>query len=111
MSWQFLASVGQETIRIDGFHLVISRAGEMRRRRPELVYSMDRIRNLRYSPMPTHRNWVGASRKAIAFDVGDTTVRFGKKLCEADALRLIRTIKERYKIADDRDEPLEVEQL
>ncbi len=111
MLWQFLAGVGQETIRIDGFHLVISRAGEVCPRRPELVYSMDRIRNLRYSPTPPHRNWVGASREAIAFDVGDTTVRFGKKLCEADALRLIRTIKERYKIADDRDEPLAVEQL
>jgi hypothetical protein len=109
--WEFLASVGQETIGIDGFHLVISRAGGVRPRRLDRVYCLDRMRNLRYSPTPPHRNWVGPSREAIAFDVDDTTVRFGKKLREADALRLIRTIKERYKIPDDWDEPLSVERL
>jgi hypothetical protein len=39
------------------------------------------------------------------------TVGFGPGLSETESRRLINTIKDRYKIADDKDEALPVERL
>jgi hypothetical protein len=40
-----------------------------------------------------------------------STRHFGWALSRADSRCLIRTIKDRYKIMDDKDEPLPVERL
>jgi hypothetical protein len=41
----------------------------------------------------------------------DKTYRFGIQLSERESRRLIKTIKDRYKIAEDTDEALPVERL
>ena len=43
------------------------------------------------------------------FEFWGDTVRFGMGLSEEESRRLIKTIKDRYKIPDDEDEPLPVE--
>lgn len=105
------AGTGREIIRIDGSHLIISRVGGMRPRRSDRVSSLDGIRNLRFAPAPPECHWAESCRPAIAFDAGEATVRFGRGLSETNARRLIRTIKDRYKIPDDRNEALPVELL
>jgi hypothetical protein len=47
----------------------------------------------------------------IAFDYDGASIRFAPGLGETECRRLIRTIKDRYKIPDDRDEPLAIERM
>jgi hypothetical protein len=44
-------------------------------------------------------------------DYEGSTARFGRGLPEKEARRIIKTIKDRYKITDDKDEALPVERL
>jgi hypothetical protein len=87
---------------------------------------MDEISNLRFapasmrmypSPFAFHENWdlqsqwMGMGAGSIAFDHAGGTQRFGVQLSETESRRLIKTIKDHYKIPDDKDEPLPVERL
>jgi hypothetical protein len=65
------------------------------------AFDVARIRNLRLIP---------AAEQRIQFDYLGKTYRFGRDLTVAEGLRLIKTINDRYKIADD-DVPLPVETL
>jgi hypothetical protein len=49
--------------------------------------------------------------ESVAFEYRGETVRFGMALPEEESRRLIRTIKDYYKVQDDKDEPLPVERL
>ncbi len=83
---------------IDETLIVTKKSGFWRWRQ---VFDVARIRNLRLIP--------GAEQR-IGFDYEGKTYRFGRDLTDAEGLRLIKTINDRYKIADD-DVPLPVETL
>jgi hypothetical protein len=122
--WQFR---GRETVGIDpdGRCMVIRRLGTLIPRRAR-TYSMDEVSNLRFAPLSMgmfpspfafrenldlQSQWMGMGAGNIAFDHAGGTRRFGTQLSEAESRRLIRTIKDHYKIPDDKDEPLPVERL
>jgi hypothetical protein len=120
--WQ---SRGHESIRIDpdGETLVVRRVGSFIPRRTR-TYPLDRVRSLRFAPvmMPFspfafretwefQLQWLGSGGGSIAFDVDGRTERFGSQLSETESRRLIKTIKDHYKIQDDKDEALPVERL
>jgi hypothetical protein len=122
--WQFR---GRETIGIDpdGRSLVVGRLGTLIPRRTR-TFSMDEVRNLRVSPLSismfpspfafrenwdAQLQWLGIGGGSIAFDHAGGTQRFGSQLSDTESRRLIKTIRDRYKIPDDRDEPLPVERL
>jgi hypothetical protein len=113
--WGIPWSGRREVIIIDGDELLIRRQDSSIGRAES--YTLTRIRNLRYSPpigpfspgySPSDRPHFAGS---IAFDYDQSTIRFGPGLGETESRRLIRTIKDRYKFPDDRDEPLPVERL
>jgi hypothetical protein len=54
---------------------------------------------------------LGTGGGSIAFDCSGTTYHFGIQLSEYESRRLIKTIKDRYKIEDDKDEALPVGRL
>ncbi len=120
--WQ---SRGHESVRIDpdGETLVVRRLGTLIPRRTR-TYPLDRVRSLRFAPvmMPFspfairasfefQLQWIGAGGGSIAFDVDGRTERFGSELSETESRRLIKTIKDHYKIQDDKDVALPVERL
>lgn len=112
--WNF---VGREVILLsDGFLVVRREAGFFQRARS---YDMAEVRNLRYAPLvfdafARSGQWqaqfpmLGSGGGSIAFEQGDKTQRFGIGLSEAESARLIATIKQRHKIAEDRAEPLPI---
>jgi hypothetical protein len=83
---------------IDEALILTKKSGFWRRRQ---VFDVARVRNLRLIPVAEQR---------VAFDYEGKTYRFGRDLTDAEGLRLIKTINDRYKIADD-DAPLPVETL
>lgn len=115
---------GREWTRIDpnGESLAIGRQGTLLPRR-QRTFPLDQVRNLRYAPanvmagfpfpsreaLEAQLQWIGIAGGNIAFDHPGGTTRFGSQLSETEARRLIRTIKEHFKIDEDRDEPLPVE--
>jgi hypothetical protein len=118
-------SRGREWVRIDpaGESLVLRRLGTFIPRRTR-THPLDRVRNLRYAPLtmplfPTsfrealesQLQMVGTGGGSVAFDVDGRTERFGSQLSETESRRLIKTIKDHYKIQDDKDEALPVERL
>jgi hypothetical protein len=122
--WKFR---GREVIGIDpdGGSLVIRRPGTLIPRRSQ-TFSMDEVRNLRFAPLSlsmfpspfsfrqnweAQLQWLGTGGGSIAFDHAGGTQRFGIQLSETESRRLIKTIKDHYKIQDDKDEPLPVERL
>jgi hypothetical protein len=122
--WQFR---GRETIGVDpdGRTLVIRRLGTFVPRRTR-TFSIEDVRNLRVSPLgmsmfpspfafrenwDAQLQWLGNGGGSIAFDHPGGTQRFGTQLSDTEARRLIKTIREHYKIQDDKDEPLPVERL
>jgi hypothetical protein len=122
--WQFR---GHETIGIDldGRSLTVRRLGTLIPRRTR-TFSMDEVRNLRFAPLAmgtfgsrssfgesweAQLQWIGTGGGSIAFDHAGGTQRFGTQLPETESRRLIKTIKDRYKIQEDWDEPLPVEPL
>jgi hypothetical protein len=103
----------REIIQIDGDTLVLSAEGYLLTHRPKRTYLLSEVRNLRYEPSPLSlgdRNcpMCGLS---IAFDYRASTRRFGLSLPQVESHSLIRTIKDRYKIADDKAKPLPFEWL
>jgi hypothetical protein len=102
----------REFVRIDGHDLVLSHRGHFFLDRPKRAFSMTNLRNLRYSPAraEAHMNDPTALY-AIAFDCDGSTQRFGLGLSEEESRRLIKTIKDSYKIQEDKDEPLPIERL
>lgn len=116
---------GRESIAIDpdGQTLVARRLGTLIPRRTR-SYPLDQVRNLRFAPLvmqlfPTslresfeyQLQWMGTGGGSIAFDHPGGTGRFGSQLSETESRRLIKTIKDHYKILDEMDEPLPVERL
>jgi hypothetical protein len=83
---------------IDGTLILTKKCGFWTRRR---VFDVARIRNLRL---------IRGAEQRIGFDYEGKTYRFGRDLTDAEGLRLIKTINDRHKIADD-DVPLPVEAL
>jgi hypothetical protein len=77
-------------------------------------YQLSKIRNLRYSPAvdsPLLAAIDPTRAGRIAFDHGESTVHFGPGLSDRESRRLIKTIMDRYKIAQDKDEALPVERI
>jgi hypothetical protein len=109
-SWKFHC---REIIQIGGDDLMLRAEGYFLVHRPKRVYLLSEIRNLRYepAPLPWGDRSSPSSGLSIAFDYLGSTERFGLSLSLVESGRLIRTIKDRYKIADDKDEPLPVERL
>jgi hypothetical protein len=112
--WQL---TGQEVIRLDDRVLEIRR--EVARLTRSRTFDLANVRNLRFSP-PLYNPWnireswrtklkfVGLDAGSIAFDYGAGTHRFGSSLSELESRRLIKTIRERFKIEDDPIESLPV---
>jgi hypothetical protein len=101
----------REVIHVDGYRITVGTEGYLFQPPIPWVLPLARIRNLRYSPVTNVLDRVGEPRETIAFDFENETIRFGRALSEDEARRLIRTVKDRYKIADDKEEPLPVERL
>ena len=120
---------GREQICIDGQSIVISRLDALFWR-PARVFALSNVSNLRFAPLAVvafprsfsdsvettaaHMQMMtvmGTGGGSIAFDCGGKTHRFGIQLSESESRRLIKTIKDRYKIQEDKDEPLPVERL
>ena len=78
----------REVIVIDGYRMTMANEGYPFRPRISWTLALTRIRNLRYSPE-----------------------RIPGQLSETESRRLIKTIKDHFKIEDDRDEPLPVERF
>jgi hypothetical protein len=110
LGWLFPWNRRRQIVTIDNDQLMIHHENPLHD--VPRAYSLGEIRNLRYSPDvnsgvlaafdPTGR---------IAFDFRDSTIRFGPGLSDSESRRLIRTIKDRYKIAEDEDEALPVERI
>lgn len=108
---------GREVITLSDATLCTKRAlGTYQRSRS---YDLAGIRNMRfaplvYNPFSMSGSWqyqfqmLGVAGGSVAFDHGGKTYRFGNALPETESLRLIATIKQRFKIADDCVEPLPV---
>ena len=114
---------------LDGREIIAIQEGVLRSRRETGLrhqsqsFELSRVRNLRYAPEPTVATptlsftksmraiqvMLRAEGGSIAFDQEGQTHRFGIGLPEAEANRLITTIRERFKITDDGWEPLPVE--
>jgi hypothetical protein len=104
----------EEVVSIDGKRLALT-VRPIRYRKPETC-PLSAIRNLRYAPVledQVRRGEIGNSpwtqmfyRPVIAFNCGGKTVRFGHKLPETEARRLVATLKRHFAIPDDKDEPI-----
>jgi hypothetical protein len=113
---------GREIIRINDDELIVTLHGKLGKP-PELRCLLAEVSNMRYAPNPLSsqfgldpawirsRAWLGSLNGRIAFDWRDQTHRFGYQLDEFESRRLIRTIKDRYKIPEDTVEPFPVERL
>jgi hypothetical protein len=119
---------GREVIGIDanGENLMVLRLGTLLPRRTR-SFPLHEVRNLRFSPPTTgdyrgsqgsfrenleaRLSWLGTAGGNIAIDHDGKVERFGSDLPESESRRLIRTIKDHYKIRDDTEEPLPVERL
>jgi hypothetical protein len=112
---------GREVILIHEGILELRR--EAGRRRRSESFELSGLRNLRYAPEPAVSGptlsltkslraaqvFLRSEGGSIAFDHGQRTHRFGISLGEAEARRLVATIRARFKIEDDRCDPLPVE--
>jgi len=121
--WQFR---GREVNRIDDQSIVTSRVGSLFPRRTR-TFDLSDVTNLRFAPLAyvafprsfsDYREGLGAQMQmigtgggSVAFDHGGKTHRFGIQLSESEARRLIKTIEDRYKIEEDKDEALPVERM
>jgi hypothetical protein len=113
--WWNLA--GREVVILSDGALVVRReVGSLQRSRS---FDLAGVRNLRYAPLVYNffsmsGSWgyqlqiLGVGGGTVAFDHGGKTHRFGIGLSEIEANRLVTTIKQSYKIADDGVEPLPV---
>jgi hypothetical protein len=101
----------REVIQIDGDNLKVASFPHLFPRRTR-VYPLRYVSNLRYSPsFPNGRATDASSSLSIALDYEGSTAYFGRGLPEKEVRRIIKTIKDRYKITDDKDEALPVEHL
>jgi hypothetical protein len=113
--WWNLA--GREVVILsDGVLIERREVGALQRSRS---YNLAGVRNLRYAPLVSNPfsmsgSWhyqfqmLGVAGGSVAFDHEGKTHRFGNGLSETEAARLVATIKQRYKIADDGVEPMPV---
>jgi hypothetical protein len=112
---------GREIIQINDEELMVTRQGKLGKS-PSVRCPLSEVSNLRYAPTPrswtvpveiNRRSitWMGIHDARIALDWRGQTHRFGVRLSETECRRLIKTIKDRYKIPDYQDEPLPVERL
>ena len=98
-------------IQIDGDNLKVASFPHLFPRRTR-VYPLQYVSNLRYSPwFPSGRATDTSVGLSVALDYEGATAHFGRGLPEKEARRIIKTIKDRYKITDDKDEALPVEHL
>lgn len=85
----------------------------------EWGFALAAVRNLRYSPpiydpfsfsepWAYQLQWLGIGGGSVAFDYDGKTYRFGCGLSEVESRRLIKTVREYFKIEDDQDEGLPV---
>jgi hypothetical protein len=101
----------REVIQIDGDNLKVASFPHLFPRRTR-VYPLQYVSNLRYSPwFPSGRATDTSVGLSIALDYEGATAHFGRGLPEKEARRIIKTIKDRYKITDDKDEALPVERI
>jgi hypothetical protein len=101
-----------EIIRFEGDVLALSRHGYFFMYSGECPYQLSKVRNLRYAPYGYLPDSLDTSnRPSLAFDYSGETIHFGLGLSEEESRRLIRTIKDRYKILEDEVEPLPVDRL
>lgn len=113
---------GREVITLTDEALLLRREiGMLQRSRS---FDLTGLTNLRYAPLVYNplsfsfsfsESWgsqlqmLGLAGGAVAFDHGGKTCRFGNSLTEAEASRLIATIRQRHKFPDDRSvEPFPV---
>ena len=104
---------GREVITLTDEALLLRREiGMLQRSRS---FDLTGLTNLRYAPLVYNafsfsfaESWgsqlqmIGLAGGAVAFDHGGKTCRFGNSLTEAEASRLIATIRQRHKFPDDR---------
>jgi hypothetical protein len=101
----------REVIQIDEDILKVASFPHLFPRRTR-VYPLQYVSNLRYSPwLPIGRATDTSAGLSIALDYEGSTAHFGRGLPEKEARRIIKTIKDRYKITDDKDEALQVERI
>jgi hypothetical protein len=101
----------REVIQIDGDNLKVVSFPRLFPWRTR-VYPLRSVSNLRYSPsFPTGHATDRSAGLSIALDYEGSTAHFGRGLPEKEARRIIKTIKDRYKITDDKDEALPVERI
>ena len=102
----------REVIQVDGFNLKLAWHGFLLRHRRARVFALKDVRNLRYSPSLAGYNAdTRASNRSVAFDYPGSTVHVGLGVPEKESRRIIKTIKDRYKIAADADEALSIERV
>jgi hypothetical protein len=108
-----LALHSREIIQIDGQAIAVRTEGYCYSfvRKAVQVFPLGDVRNLRYAPK-LRRGGRGGDLPygfSIVFDCKRSTGRFGFNLSEPESRRLIKTIRDRYKIPGDRVDSLPVE--
>jgi len=102
------ATTSREVVTIDGKFLALRK--ELAGLHFSRTFGMAAIRNLRPARVVGERKRYGHYPSAVSFDHGGATHYFGVGLSEAEVLRLIKTLRQRFRIPDDLDdaEPLPV---
>jgi len=102
------ATTSREVVTIDGKFLALRK--ELAGLHFSRTFGMAGIRNLRPARVVGQRNRYAHYPSAVSFDHGGATHYFGVGLSEAEVLRLIKTLRQRFRIPDDLDdaEPLPV---
>jgi len=99
------ATTSREVVTIDGKFLALRK--ELAGLHFSRTFGMAGIRNLRPARIVPQRNSWDYYRSAVSFDHGGATHYFGVGLSEAEVLRLVKTLRQRFRILDDA-EPLPV---
>jgi hypothetical protein len=102
----------RETIQVDGQHIRLATFPRLIPRRRIRAYALKDVKNLRYAPtIPAGSFAARDSFQSLAFDYDGSTVYFVTAVPEKLSRQILRTIKDRYKIAEDNDESLPVERI
>ena len=104
-----LALHSREIIQIDGQTIAMRTEGYYYSfgRKAAQVFPLGDVRNLRYAP--ERRRGSSGGDFSVVFDCKRSTGRFGFNLSESESRRLIKTIRDRYKIPGDQVDSLPVE--
>lgn len=102
----------REVIQVDGQHIKLATFPRMIPRRRVSAYALGEVSNLRYAPsLPPGSRANPDFIKSLAFDYEGSTVHFVRGVPEKLSRQILKTVKDRYKIAEDKDESLPVERL